>query len=324
MGKEAAQSTVKGCSRCPTHQHQVHGVPQGVDLQKEHRQQCTACLKSVRYCQRCQGWSSTSHANWNKQHNCAKCCADRKVVVSGKRKEVAALKTRDLVSGTGRFSVKASNVLPPGARRRAALQKRDGQSRTMEECGLSWISGERGRLPDQLHDHALNITGPSGGYTPIHRHGFSVANVCCLGTKEYLFAPSQPLHLVKGDAGHLLARDTISKLAGAAHLASIAKEGQGCVYKAVLKADDAGAPNVIVWPPGCYHEIHTPGPYAGLHFYTVPPSAKLLQESLAWNFSGVCQVWADELKSVGVGDDALHAWYRRACTSVLVTASQHT
>eukprot|EP00611_Tribonema_gayanum_P009399 TRINITY_DN1921_c0_g2_i1.p1 TRINITY_DN1921_c0_g2~~TRINITY_DN1921_c0_g2_i1.p1 ORF type:complete len:256 (-),score=50.21 TRINITY_DN1921_c0_g2_i1:62-829(-) len=193
--------------------------------------------------------------------------------------------------------------------------------KVIEECGVSWIAGERESLPDELNSHGLTVTGPSGGYSPIHRHGFAVANVCCTGTKEYLFSPSQPLHPVKGSAGDELARDTNSRLIGAAHLANMAKQGTGRVFKAALKADDGDAPNVIVWPPGCYHEVYTPGPYAGLNFYTVPPSTKLLLETLIWNHSEVCQVWADELKSAGVGKDTLDEWFERACMSVQTAAA---
>ncbi|KAG5186304.1 hypothetical protein JKP88DRAFT_240908 [Tribonema minus] len=133
-------------------------------------------------------------------------------------------------------------------------QQRD-QCRTLHESA-AW-TGSRGSFRASRTGHALNITGNQGGYTTIHRHGFAVVNVCCIGFKD-LFCPSRPLHLLKGNVMEQLVRDTTSRHAGAAHLVSMAKDGRTHVFKVVLDAEDATTPNVIVWPPGCYHEINTP------------------------------------------------------------------
>jgi hypothetical protein len=85
------------------------------------------------------------------------------------------------------------------------------------------------------------------------------------------------------------------------------------VYQATHSAA-AGGPNMIVWPPGCFHEIYTPAPYIGLHFYTVPPSRQLLQISALWMQYDICVEWHKELRSAGVSQE--REWYKRACVSV--------
>jgi hypothetical protein len=88
------------------------------------------------------------------------------------------------------------------------------------------------------------------------------------------------------------------------------------VYHTVLDAGDPLAPNVIIWPPGAFHELTTPGPYSGLHFYTLPPSVKLLQQSALWCSLALDPTWQKELKSASVDAAGWVAWYGRAAAAV--------
>ncbi|KAG5187327.1 hypothetical protein JKP88DRAFT_243841 [Tribonema minus] len=156
-------------TRCPTHKHKVAGVPEGVDLQKEHRQQCLQCPKLVRYCQRCDGWSSTSRENWYKHHTIDRCSKDRKADVSTKRKKAAAAQNRDLRK-TGKFAVNAPGVLLPGARRQMRVPPRVQQFlKTCSSKGVLEVAN-LGAVPqdsDALQEFNKDITKRLERGTPV-------------------------------------------------------------------------------------------------------------------------------------------------------------
>ncbi|KAG5186579.1 hypothetical protein JKP88DRAFT_288722 [Tribonema minus] len=195
-------------------------------------------------------------------------------------------------------------------------QAREAHARAVkvvQECGLDWLAGARERLPEQLREHALNLSGTGGGFTNVHRHGLVVVNVCCYGVKHYLLAPSDPMYGHDDNASGLVKVVSNSSSGAQEFKIMLERQGRVGVHHTTLDAA-AGKPNMIIWPPGCFHEVYTPAPYIGLHFYAVPPSRQLLRDSALWMQYDICVEWHKELRSAGVSQE--RDWYRRACASV--------
>ncbi|KAG5187328.1 hypothetical protein JKP88DRAFT_243842 [Tribonema minus] len=143
----------------------------------------------------------------------------------------------------------------------------------------TWLR-DRSSVPYWLQDVEIYFTGGHAmwaGLTAVHRHATPTAALSVLGPKQFLFAKSDPRSACNDD--DVLAQAERSKSHGAKQWAAYS----GPKFKVALSSENPNLPNLVLWPPGWHHEVHTPGKFIGAAFQVMPRSiSSAVASSIRW------------------------------------------